>query len=459
MATIANGGLALALAEGQTLVTASLGSIQGSTLLTVLPEALVSILVTPEDSSLARGSSRQFQAIGTFSNATTQDLTASALWSSSAPEVASDAGGGLFLAHTPGTTTLTAEVGSLAGSTSLAVYLALARTGQTTCYDAAGGVIPCAGTGQDGELLAGAPWPAQRFTLGTGAETGSVRDDLTGLAWLRAPDGTTPWSWLDALSSAAGLNACGHDDWRLPTRRELRSLIHNGWPNTSTWLAGQGFAVLATDYWTCSTLASVPDNAWNTDMYFGVVDVYDKAGGPRLWAVRTADENAPCRAARSGQSSCYDETGSAIPCAGTSQDGELRSGVPWPIPRFVVGQGAHADGVLDRLTGLEWPRFPDPNLRTWQEALDYANGLVLCGQDDWRLPNVTELESLYHAEFVDSAAWLNTQGFAGASWGYQWSSTTVAVDPTHAWALQLGLGYVFHHAKGNAFHALAVRGP
>lgn len=38
------------------------------------------------------------------------------------------------------------------------------KTGQTTCYDANGSVIPCAGTGQDGDIQAGVAWPDPRFT-------------------------------------------------------------------------------------------------------------------------------------------------------------------------------------------------------------------------------------------------------------------------------------------------------
>ncbi|NTW88649.1 MAG: hypothetical protein HGB26_05900 [Desulfobulbaceae bacterium] len=36
-----------------------------------------------------------------------------------------------------------------------------------------------------------------------------------------------------------------------------------------------------------------------------------------------------------GQVTCYNSAGTAIDCAGTGQDGDVRAGVPWPIPRFV----------------------------------------------------------------------------------------------------------------------------
>jgi hypothetical protein len=53
----------------------------------------------------------------------------------------------------------------------------LPQTGQTTCWDAAGNVIDCLGTGQDGDLRMGVAWPNPRFT-DNGNET--MTDNLTG---------------------------------------------------------------------------------------------------------------------------------------------------------------------------------------------------------------------------------------------------------------------------------------
>ena len=39
---------------------------------------------------------------------------------------------------------------------------------------------------------------------------------------------------------------------------------------------------------------------------------------------------------QTGQTKCYDMAGIEINCAGTGQDGEIRAGVPWPIPRFLI---------------------------------------------------------------------------------------------------------------------------
>ena len=61
---------------------------------------LVSIEVTPADPSIANGTTQQFTATGTYTDASTQDLTAAVTWSSSDEGVAtiSNAGGSEGLA-------------------------------------------------------------------------------------------------------------------------------------------------------------------------------------------------------------------------------------------------------------------------------------------------------------------------------------------------------------------------
>lgn len=106
------------------------------------------------------------------------------------------------------------------------------RTGQTTCYDAAGGVVGCAGSGQDGEALKG----LTRFYLDNG--DGTMTDIRTGLMWEKhADDGSihdkdNQLSWVDAFGKITTLNAAtgfaGYTDWRLPNVNELQSLIDYG---------------------------------------------------------------------------------------------------------------------------------------------------------------------------------------------------------------------------------------
>src|SRR3990172_2422389 len=141
----------------------------------------------------------------------------------------------------------------------------LPRTGQTTCYDTAGAVVACAGTGQDGEIQAGVPWPDPRFTDNT---DGTVTDNLTGLMWTK--DGNAPEpaacspgtekTWQEALDYVACLNTnayLGYTDWRLPNVNEFDSLVNAGPPNMATWLNTQGFSnVQSNIYWSSTSLAS-----------------------------------------------------------------------------------------------------------------------------------------------------------------------------------------------------------
>jgi galactose oxidase-like protein/Big-like domain-containing protein/HYDIN/CFA65/VesB family protein/Kelch motif protein len=86
---------------------------------------LTGIVVTPAQSSVAVGSTQQFTATGTYNNGTSNNITASATWSSSNTGVAtiSNTGGsqGMATGVAVGGSTITANVNSIKGSTSLAV--------------------------------------------------------------------------------------------------------------------------------------------------------------------------------------------------------------------------------------------------------------------------------------------------------------------------------------------------
>jgi hypothetical protein len=99
--------------------------------------------------------------------------------------------------------------------------------------------INCAGTGQDGEIQAGVPFPTLRFTDNS---SGTVRDNLTGLIWLKNANCFGGQTWGNALSAANNLaddpasttTDCGlphgsvASDWRLPNIKELQCLIDFG---------------------------------------------------------------------------------------------------------------------------------------------------------------------------------------------------------------------------------------
>ena len=79
--TINSTGLAKGIASGTTSVTATSGSISGSTTLTVTGAQLVSIAISPANSSIAKGTNEPLKATGTYTDGSTQDLTNSVSWS------------------------------------------------------------------------------------------------------------------------------------------------------------------------------------------------------------------------------------------------------------------------------------------------------------------------------------------------------------------------------------------
>ena len=286
----------------------------------------------------------------------------------------------------------------------------LPRTGQMTCYDSAGAVIPCAGTGQDGEIQAGVPWPSPRFT-DNGDKT--VTDNLTGLMWSKNVNlPGTMMTWQQALDYVAGINAgiypnLGYTDWRLPNINELQSLIDlgHGFPAFPTGHPFTGLIPADMWFWSSTTLI-YPSNAYNAlaiRQNDGEIATWDKtfSATTYVWPVR-GGSGGVIQLPKTGQTKCYNTSGVEITCAGTGQDGDIQAGIAWPSSRFTD----HADGaVTDNLAGLMWTKDANPGLDygSWQQALDYVAGMNAgiypnFGYTDWRFPNKKELRSLLDAD-------------------------------------------------------------
>ena len=184
------------------------------------------------------------------------------------------------------------------------------KTGQFKCYDSSGMLISCTGTGQDGEYQNGVNWPNPRFTDN---ENGTVKDNLTGLIWLKNANCTTfnkadiglqnERSWSSALRAANSLASpyCGLTDgssvgdWRLPNVRELQSLTHYGFyvrsvPNTAgtdKWTEGDPFNNLQnSSYWSSTSREHLPDCTWYVEMFQGAVMPHSKDYDYHVWPVR-----------------------------------------------------------------------------------------------------------------------------------------------------------------------------
>jgi hypothetical protein len=111
-------GLAASTARGAatSTVTATLGAISGSTTLTVRDVTLASVAVTPAAATIRVGRGQQFAATGTFSDASTHEMTREVAWQSSATSVATIGSTGLAIGVFAGTATISATSSALLGS-------------------------------------------------------------------------------------------------------------------------------------------------------------------------------------------------------------------------------------------------------------------------------------------------------------------------------------------------------
>jgi hypothetical protein len=141
---------------------------------------LTSIAVTPSAPSIAVGAAQQFTATGTYSDASTQNLTAQVTWASSNPGVATVNASGLATGVSAGTTTISATSGAVSGSATLTVQvtpLAITTTSlaggmvgsaYSATLAATGGTPPYVWSISGGALPAGLA-----LASGTGAITGT----------------------------------------------------------------------------------------------------------------------------------------------------------------------------------------------------------------------------------------------------------------------------------------------
>lgn len=175
------------------------------------------------------------------------------------------------------------------------------KTGQTSCYDPAGDPVSCTGRTQDASLGFG----SDRSFVDNG--NGTITDLATGLMWEKLSndggvhDVDAVYTWADAFSTKiAALNSAGFggfNDWRLPNRFELQTLVNLGAHDPATHTAfrsacGAGCTVLncsctASDYyWTSTSWHEIPNQAWQVLFEVGHEEWSTKSSTARVRAVR-----------------------------------------------------------------------------------------------------------------------------------------------------------------------------
>ena len=271
---------------------------------------------------------------------------------------------------------------------------AIVDTGQTECYDDAYVIVePSPGDafyGQDAQYLGNQP----SYTPGGDGVT--VNDNVTGLTWQRNPDtdgdgdidSDDKFTWSEAQSYADTLNAQnfgGHSDWRLPSIKELYSLIDfsgidpSGYNGTDT----SGLVpFIDTDYFdfgygdTSAGERIIDAQYWSSTEYVGTT----MGGMPTTFGVNFAD----------GRIKGYGRT--------NPMGGEMTQFVRYVRGNTDYGANVFVDNgngtVTDTATGLMWMQDDSGVGENWEDALGYGENLEFAGHDDWRLPDAKELQSI-----------------------------------------------------------------
>ncbi len=172
-----------------------------------------------------------------------------------------------------------------------------------------------------------------------------------------------------------------------------------------------------------------------------------------------------------GQTTCYDADSVEISCSNTGQDGESKRGVAHSFTSSLYT-------IRDNVTGLVWQRHSDnnfnfhdyDNLYAWSDhsAIDNLNATSYGGFDDWRMPSVTELESIldysgarprifppFHSNCTPNCTLLNC---ACTSNDRYWTSTTSPTQKSLTWAIGFGSAQIDDESKATLRRIRAVRG-
>lgn len=239
----------------------------------------------------------------------------------------------------------------------------LVDTGQSVCYDNEAEITCPSG----GEYYYGqdAHFASSVFQFIDNSD-GTVTDVNTKLTWQQTP-GNTAYGWSDALQYCESLQLAGFNDWRTPGLGELFSIsdFESGWPYLDLDYFDLVFAGQDKD-----------DEYWSSNYY--LVDT-SLARDSLAFGVNHA----------TGHIKAYPDGADGSPIAGKYV--RCVRGDEYLVNGFVD----NGDGtVTDNATGLMWMQDDLGEGVDWETALAFADGFEFSGYDDWRLPNVKELQSI-----------------------------------------------------------------
>jgi hypothetical protein len=116
--------------------------------------------------------------------------------------------------------------------------------------------------------------------------------------------------------------------------------------------------------------------------------------------------------------------------------------------------------VTDNISGLQWQddghaKWAERNAKNWKNAIAYCRDLSLDDKDDWRLPNINELDSIVDYTRADQSI---DPIFTNSSNHHYWSSTTYINQTNFAWYIDFVDGYKGDNYKTIQILVRCVRG-
>ena len=250
---------------------------------------------------------------------------------------------------------------------------------------------------------------------------GTVSDNVTGLMWQQDPGEKMTWS--EASDAVGSFRLGGYNDWRIPTIKELYSLILFTGTDVDPKAEKGGTPFINTEYFQF-TYGDTGNNERVIDSQYMSSTLYVSTTMGRnktVFGVNFADGRIK---------------GYPVSRPETGKEKEffvlfVRGNPDYGRNDFID----NGDGtVTDIATGLMWLE-EDSGPMNWRDALVYCDSLEYAGYDDWRLPDAKELQSLVDysrsPDTTDSPAvdplfscTPITNEAGKTDFGYYWSSTT-----------------------------------
>ncbi|MFI4913020.1 MAG: DUF1566 domain-containing protein [Sedimentisphaeraceae bacterium JB056] len=210
----------------------------------------------------------------------------------------------------------------------------------------------------------------------TDNKDGTITDNVTALVWTKTPLGKMTQSQASAQASKCKVG--GYTDWRLPTIKELYSLIlFSGTdPDPMSEETSSQRPFIDTRYFDFE-YGKIADGDRVIDSQFATSTIYKSTtmnGNKTMFGVNFAD----------GRIKGY-------PTSKLFYVLYVRGNTNYGKNKFVD----NGDGTItDNATGLEWMKIDNGKAMNWKHALQYAENLNYASHSDWRLPNAKELQSI-----------------------------------------------------------------